>query len=90
MCSIGWLRLLHHCLNHCDELRENITAAIAPTTDLLLTCTTLLMSTSAMLYASNIESVLLTLGLHSVDMGLALIDHILRHTAFVSDEGGSR
>ena len=85
--SIGWLRLLHHCLNQCEELREDITKSIAPTADLLLTCTTLLMSTSAILYSSNIESVLLTLGLHSIDMGLSLIDHILRNTAFSSDEG---
>ena len=85
--SIGWLRLLHHCLNQCDELREDITRSICPTSDLLLTCTTLLMSSSALLYSSNIESVLLTLGLHSVDMGLDLIDHILRQTAFSSDEG---
>jgi baculoviral IAP repeat-containing protein 6 len=85
--SIGWLRLLHHCLTQSDELRSAVTQAAAPTTDLLLTCTTLLMSTSALVYASSIESVLLTLGLHSVDLGLSLIDHILRRTTFIYNEG---
>jgi len=85
--SIGWLRLLHHCLTHCDDVCDDVTRAASPTPDLLLTCVTLLLSNSAIIYASNIESVLLTLGLHSVDLGLELIDHILRRTSFTSDEG---
>lgn len=85
--SIGWLRLLHHCLTHCDEVRQDVTHAASSTPDLLLTCVTLLLSNSAIIYATNIESVLLTLGLHSVDLGLELIDHILRRTSFSADEG---
>ena len=85
--SIGWLRLLHHCLTHCEEVHHDVTRAASPTPDLLLTCVTLLLSNSAVIYASSIESVLLTLGLHSVDLGLELIDHILRRTSFSSAEG---
>ena len=68
-------------------MRHDVTQAASPTPDLLLTCVTLLLSNSAVIYASNIEAVLLTLGLHSVDTGLELIDHILRRTSFSSDEG---
>jgi len=85
--SIGWLRLLHHCLTHCDDVCDDVTRAASQTPDLLLTCVTLLLSNSAIIYAGNIESVLLTLGLHSVDLGLELIEHILRRTLFSSDEG---
>ncbi len=78
--SIGWLRLLHHCLTQCESTSAEVAAASGPTPNLLVTCTALLVSHSAVLYATNIESVLLKIGLHSTDMSLALLDHILRNT----------
>jgi len=87
-CSIGWLRLLHHCLSQCNDLQKDVTQAAISTPDLLVTCTTLLMTSSAVIYANSIESVLLTIGLHSTAMGLALLDHLLRNTSLSGTEDG--
>ncbi|XP_013417535.1 baculoviral IAP repeat-containing protein 6 [Lingula anatina] len=78
--SIGWLRLLHHCLSHVEAMAEPIAAAAAPTPHLLSTCTALLVTPATSIYSSNIEAVLLKIGLHSTDMGLALLDNLLRNT----------
>ncbi len=78
--SIGWLRLLHHCLMHCLEVQEQVAMAAAPIPHLLTTCTALLMSTSASVYAPNIEAVLLEIALYSPEMGLGLIDLVLGNT----------
>ena len=60
---------------------ESVVAeAAAPTQSLLNTCTALLVSPISAMYAPTIESVLLKLGLHSGEMGLALIDNLLRNS----------
>ena len=79
--SIGWLRLLHHCLSQCEEIEQEVSRSAAQTPQLLLTCTTLLLSPSAIVYANNIEAVLLKIGLHSAAMGLSLIDQLLRNSS---------
>ena len=86
--SIGWLRLLHHCLTQVEDSQEAVAAAAAPTTNLLVTCTALLVSPSAGVYATSIESVLLKIGLHSTEMGLALIDNLFRSTNGATDYRG--
>lgn len=53
---------------------------------LLPTCSNLLMSSTASVFASSIEAVLLRIGLHSAPMGLSLIGHLLRN----AQEMGSR
>ena len=58
---------------------DAVAAAAAPTPNLLVTCTALLVSPSAHLYTNNIEAVLLKIGLHSTEIGLVLIDHLLRN-----------
>ena len=67
-------------------MQEEVARAAAPTPHLLPTCTTLLVSPSALVYANNIEAVLLKIGLHSSHMGLGLIDHLLRNTATLAEE----
>ncbi|KAL4237916.1 Baculoviral IAP repeat-containing protein 6 [Mactra antiquata] len=87
--SIGWVRLLHHCLTSQTDLESLVAEAAAPTRGLLNTCTALLVSPAAVVYSPIIESVLKKLGLHSGDLGLALIDNILRSNSGVSDSGMS-
>ncbi len=77
-CSIGWMRLLHHCLTQCAGVSADVAAAAAPTPHLLATCTALLVLRVASLYSNSIEAVLLRIGLQSTDMGLKLIDRLLR------------
>ena len=88
--SVGWLRLLHHCLAKCEnEISSQVAGAAARTSGLLVTCTALLVSSSAVqLYATNIEAVLLKIGLHSNEMGLVLIEHILRNTNLAPHQRG--
>lgn len=75
-------------MSQCDDLQKDVTQAAVSTPDLLVTCTTLLMTSSAVIYANSIESVLLTIGLHSTAMGLALLDHLLRNTSLSGTEDG--
>ncbi|XP_067680641.1 baculoviral IAP repeat-containing protein 6-like isoform X2 [Haliotis asinina] len=75
--SIGWIRLLHHCLTAFDDVEDRVAAAAASTPNLLTTCASLLVSPTAVIYTPKIEAVLLKIGLHSLPMGLALIDNIL-------------
>jgi baculoviral IAP repeat-containing protein 6 len=86
---MGWLRLLHHCLLAHREVQTDVARAAAPTSNLINTCTSLLVSPATSLYAAKIESVLLRLGLSSVDMGLALIHNILRNPAQGGNSGKS-
>lgn len=79
--------MLHHCLTAHKEKGDRVAAAAAPTPNLLNTCSALLVSPLSSLYASNIETVLLRMGLHSVEMGLALIDNILRSPFGQSETG---
>ncbi|XP_069118544.1 baculoviral IAP repeat-containing protein 6-like isoform X2 [Argopecten irradians] len=76
--SVRWIRLLHHCMTAHKEVENQVAAAAASTPNLLHTCSALLVSPMSNVYAPNIENVLLNLGLHSISMGLALIDNILR------------
>ena len=86
--SIGWLRLLHHCLTQCDCVAGDVAAAAAQTDNLLVTCTALLVSPSATLYTASIEAVLLKIGLHSTEMGLALIANLLRNASASQQQAG--
>ncbi|XP_070181060.1 dual E2 ubiquitin-conjugating enzyme/E3 ubiquitin-protein ligase BIRC6-like isoform X3 [Littorina saxatilis] len=86
-CSMGWLRLLHHCLMAHKEVEGDVARAAAPTCNVLNTCTSLLVSPATSLYATKIEAVLLRLGLSSVEIGLALIDNILRNPSQYGDRG---
>ena len=82
--SVAWLRLLHHCLGLSSDMHGAVAAAAAPTPNLLITCTTLLISPSSHMYSmytADIQSVLLKIGLHSTDIGLVLIDHLLRNVS---------
>ncbi|XP_055983998.1 baculoviral IAP repeat-containing protein 6 isoform X2 [Sorex fumeus] len=79
--SIGWLRLLHHCLTHIGELEGLMASAAAPTANLLQTCAALLMSPYCGMHSPNIEVVLVKIGLQSTRIGLKLIDILLRNCA---------
>ncbi|XP_035388618.1 baculoviral IAP repeat-containing protein 6 isoform X6 [Electrophorus electricus] len=79
--SIGWLRLLHHCLTHVSELEVMMASAAAPTANLLQTCAALLMSPYCGMHSPNIEAVLVKIGLQSTRIGLKLIDILLRNCA---------
>ncbi|XP_069464004.1 baculoviral IAP repeat-containing protein 6 isoform X2 [Ambystoma mexicanum] len=79
--SIGWLRLLHHCLTHISELESMMASAAAPTANLLQTCAALLMSPYCGMHSPNIEAVLVKIGLQSTKIGLKLIDILLRNCA---------
>uniref|UniRef100_A0A8C5SLZ2 Baculoviral IAP repeat containing 6 n=1 Tax=Laticauda laticaudata TaxID=8630 RepID=A0A8C5SLZ2_LATLA len=77
--SIGWLRLLHHCLTHISDLEGMMASAAAPTANLLQTCAALLMSPYCGMHSPNIEAVLVKIGLQSTKIGLKLIDILLRN-----------
>ncbi|GCB61656.1 dual E2 ubiquitin-conjugating enzyme/E3 ubiquitin-protein ligase BIRC6 isoform X1 [Scyliorhinus torazame] len=79
--SIGWMRLLHHCLTHISELEAMMASAAAPTANLLQTCAALLMSPYCGMHSPNIEAVLVKIGLQSTKIGLKLIDILLRNCA---------
>ncbi|XP_069036040.1 baculoviral IAP repeat-containing protein 6 isoform X3 [Lepisosteus oculatus] len=79
--SIGWLRLLHHCLTHVSDLESMMASAAAPTANLLQTCAALLMSPYCGMHSPNIEAVLVKIGLQSTRIGLKLIDILLRNCA---------
>uniref|UniRef100_A0A3B3YZP8 UBC core domain-containing protein n=1 Tax=Poecilia mexicana TaxID=48701 RepID=A0A3B3YZP8_9TELE len=79
--TIGWLRLLHHCLTHVGDLEAMMASAAAPTANLLQTCAALLMSPYCGMHSPNIEAVLVKIGLQSTRIGLKLIDILLRNCA---------
>lgn len=86
--SVRWIRLLHHCLTAYKEVEESVASAAAQIPNLMNTCSALLVSPISSVYVPNIEEVLLRLGLHSVDMGLALVDNILRSPSNRANSGG--
>lgn len=89
--SIGWLRLLHHCLTHISDLEGMMASAAAPTANLLQTCAALLMSPYCGMHSPNIEAVLVKIGLQSTRIGLKLIDILLRNcSASGSDPTGKK
>lgn len=61
-------------------MEASVATAAASIPNLLITCTALLVSPSAMIYAEQMEEVLLKMGLHSETVGLGLLGHILRNT----------
>lgn len=85
--SVRWIRLLHHCLTAYKEVEESVASAAAQIPNLMNTCSALLVSPISNVYVPNIEEVLLRLGLHSVDMGLALVDNILRSPSNRANSG---
>ncbi|CAH1791767.1 unnamed protein product [Owenia fusiformis] len=87
--SIGWLRMLHHCLTTAEDLQPYIASTAPGSRDLLNTCTALLVAPNSSMYASNIESVLLKIGLHSTELGIAVIDNLLRNMAQQDDQSES-
>lgn len=85
--SLGWLRILAQCFNvatfntNSDAQEENLVISQgAEVTGFLEACVSLLsVPCSNPNYAlSNLETVLLKLGLYSRDLGLQLIDNLLR------------
>ncbi|KAI5102813.1 baculoviral IAP repeat-containing protein 6 isoform X13 [Silurus meridionalis] len=79
--SIGWLRLLHHCVTHVSDLETMMASAAAQTANLLQTCAALLMSPYCGMHSPNIEAVLVKIGLQSTRIGLKLIHILLRNCA---------
>ena len=88
--SIGWLRLLHHCLTHVSDLEALMASAAAPTANLLQTCAALLMSPYCGMHSPNIEAVLVKIGLQSTAIGLKLIDILLRNCAASGTDPNSK
>ncbi|KAK3576772.1 hypothetical protein CHS0354_014586 [Potamilus streckersoni] len=85
--SVGWVRLLHHCLTSRRELEDKVAEAAAHISGLLNTCTALLISPTSGMDIPHVETVLLKLGLHSGEMGLALIDNLLRSPTYGPETG---
>lgn len=79
--SLGWLRLLHHCLvvaKRLSDLQESVVASAAGLTGLLDACAGLLLipAPAPPLLTTALEHVLLRLGLHSRELGLKLMQVI--------------
>jgi len=74
------------------DIEDLVAAAAATTHSLLNTCSALLVSpvSSSSVYFYNIEAVLLKLGLHSLQMGLAFIDNVLRSPSCQQQRGNTR
>ncbi|PSN56888.1 hypothetical protein C0J52_00682 [Blattella germanica] len=84
--SLGWLRLLHHCLSlpsQDSELASAVVTSTASVPGLLEACCGLLLipAPSPSLFTPNLERVLLKLGLHSRELGLKQINTLLRNGA---------
>ncbi|XP_069689782.1 baculoviral IAP repeat-containing protein 6 isoform X2 [Periplaneta americana] len=84
--SLGWLRLLHHCLSLPNQDSELATAVVTSTANvpgLLEACCGLLLipAPSPSLFTPNLERVLLKLGLHRCELGLKQINTLLRNGA---------
>jgi baculoviral IAP repeat-containing protein 6 len=86
ICSLGWLRLLHHCLSlpsQDSELAAAVITSTASVSGLLEACCGLLLipAPSPSLFTPNLERVLLKLGLHNRELGLKQINTLLRNGA---------
>ncbi|XP_075222220.1 BIR repeat containing ubiquitin-conjugating enzyme isoform X2 [Lycorma delicatula] len=79
--SLGWLRLLHHCITMPTEpgLKASMLVAAADMGQTLLQslCSLLLVASSPV--TSCLETVLLTLGLHHSSLGLQIISILLNN-----------
>ena len=71
-------------------MESAVAMAAAPIPHLLVTCSALLVSSSAVVYSTHIEAVLLKIGLYRQEVGLALIGHILRNTTQTNAPMGGR
>lgn len=87
--SLGWLRLLHHCITLGNEynLTKAIVSSAANVTNLLRTCCGLLLVPSHIptLYLSNLENVLRELTLYNRANSLQAIKILLRCKPHVSE-----
>lgn len=81
LCSVRWLRLLQHCLtiSPLQELPQNLMSVAAQAPGLLATCSALLTIPQGYPYRADIESILLRLGLSSSQVGLTILDMLLRN-----------
>uniref|UniRef100_A0A2C9JJC5 Dual E2 ubiquitin-conjugating enzyme/E3 ubiquitin-protein ligase BIRC6 n=1 Tax=Biomphalaria glabrata TaxID=6526 RepID=A0A2C9JJC5_BIOGL len=85
--SLGWMRILHHCLvNSAEDMQTNVAHLAASTPSLLATCTSLLVHPFIGIHAMKIETILIKLGLCNSEIGLALFDHILRQPSRDSEQ----
>ncbi|XP_023289754.1 baculoviral IAP repeat-containing protein 6 isoform X3 [Orussus abietinus] len=78
--SLGWLRLIHQCLSVSTlngNLMEDVLNSAASVEGLVDACCNLLLLPAPSLFTSNLERVLLQLGLHSEELGLRLINFLL-------------
>ncbi|KAH9496163.1 Baculoviral IAP repeat-containing protein 6, partial [Bulinus truncatus] len=89
--SLGWMRILHHCLvNSSEDIQTNIAHLAASTPNLLSTCTSLLVHPFIGIHAPKIETILIKLGLSNSDIGLALFGNILRQPSRETELASSR
>ncbi|XP_063222017.1 baculoviral IAP repeat-containing protein 6 isoform X2 [Bacillus rossius redtenbacheri] len=80
--SLGWLRLLHHCMGSpAPHLASLVMGSAARVPNLLEACCGLLLipAPAPSLFTPHLEKVLLRLGLHSRALGLRLILTLLRN-----------
>ncbi|XP_044597131.1 baculoviral IAP repeat-containing protein 6 isoform X2 [Cotesia glomerata] len=80
--SLGWLRLIYQCFSVSalsSTLSQSVLDSAASVTGLIEACCTLLLLPAPSLFTSNLERVLLQLGLHSRELGLQLISLLLNN-----------
>lgn len=85
--SLGWLRILAQCFsvasyNGNEQLSNAVITSAANTIGFLEACCSLLnvAHSSSNMVLQNLETVLLKLGLHSKELGLKLIENLLRNS----------
>ncbi|KAG1667328.1 Baculoviral IAP repeat-containing protein 6 [Nymphon striatum] len=79
--SLGWLRLLHHCMT-CHPQNEDFISAASSVQGLIESCCALLQTPALFVYLSHIEKVLLMIGKYDDEMGLAIINILLKHSCW--------
>ncbi|CAH0383910.1 unnamed protein product [Bemisia tabaci] len=92
---VGWLCLLHHCLEVCKdktETRQQVMSAIANCPGVVEACCSLFLTrninSDPPLYTPYLQNVLLSLGLHSREIGLLEINVLLHNASAVFLQGG--
>ncbi|XP_059157271.1 baculoviral IAP repeat-containing protein 6-like isoform X2 [Physella acuta] len=86
--SLGWMRILHHCLmNSSEDIQSTVAHTAAVTPNLLATCTSMLVHPLIGVHAPKIETILIKLGLSHNNIGLSLIDIILRQPSRTGEMG---
>lgn len=82
------MRILHHCLlNSSDDIQSTVAHTAAVTPNLLATCTSMLVHPLIGVHAPKIETILIKLGLSHNNIGLSLIDIILRQPSRTGEMG---